>query len=49
MICIIILLVYWFCPQYLRIAVFLVNLFVPDEIPMIDEIIMLLGLFSKKR
>lgn len=47
MICIITLLVYWFCPKYLKIIVCLANVFMPDEVPMIDEVLMILGLLSK--
>ena len=43
---IVVLIVYWFCPKYLQIIIMLANLFIPDSIPMIDEIIMVAGLLK---
>ena len=47
MICLIILGIYFFAPEYLRVVLFLVNIFLPDEVPLIDELIMLAGLLKK--
>ncbi len=38
------LIVYLCCPQYLKLVLLLVNVFVPDAIPVVDELIMLAGL-----
>ena len=42
----ILLLVYWNCPKYLKAVAFVINLFVPDSIPYVDEIIMIAGLLA---
>ncbi len=42
----ILLLVYWNCPKYLKAVAFVINLFVPDPIPYVDEIIMIAGLLA---
>ena len=43
---IIVLIVYMSCPKECKVLIFIVNLFVPDPLPYIDEIIMGLGLFA---
>lgn len=45
----ILLLVYWNCPKYLKAVAFLINFFVPDPIPYIDEVIMVAGLLASDR
>lgn len=41
MIFFIILVAYFLCPKHLKAVVFLANLFIPDEMPLVDEAIML--------
>lgn len=36
--------VYWFCPKYVQLIMLAVNMFVPDAVPVIDELIMVAGL-----
>lgn len=45
----ILLLVYWCCPKYLKAAAFVVNFFVPDPVPYIDELVMVAGLLTSDR
>ena len=45
----ILLLVYWNCPKYLKVAAFVINFFVPDPIPYIDEVVMIAGLLASDR
>jgi hypothetical protein len=40
------LLVYWFCPKKVQLAILIINIFIPDRIPYIDEIIMVIGLLK---
>lgn len=42
----IILLVYFGSPKHVKFVIFLINLFIPDPIPYIDEVLMGLGLLS---
>lgn len=37
----------WFFPLWLEFTLFVVNLFVPDPLPYVDEIIMGIGLLKK--
>ena len=46
---VILLLVYWNCPKYLKATAFVINFFVPDPIPYIDEVIMVAGLLASDR
>ena len=32
--------VFWFLPKYLKLVIFIINIFVPDPIPYVDELIM---------
>ena len=41
---IVLMAVYWFCPKYVQAVVLLINLFVPDAIPVIDEAAMVAGM-----
>jgi len=41
---VIVLGVYFICPKYLKLVLLIVNLIAPDTIPVIDEIIMAVGL-----
>lgn len=43
----IILLVYLACPQYVKLVVFIINIFLPDPIPFVDEFLMLVGFFVR--
>ncbi|WP_367302831.1 DUF6116 family protein [Orenia metallireducens] len=43
----IILIVYYALPKYLQFVVFLVNLFLPDIIPFVDELLMGLALIPR--
>lgn len=45
---IIVFIIYFACPKAIRLAIFLINLFIPDPLPFIDEIIMFLGLFANR-
>lgn len=45
---IVVLLVYFICPKYLRLVIFIINLIVPDSIPAVDEVIMIAGLFTSE-
>ena len=40
----VVLVVYLCCPKYLKLVLLLVNMFVPDAVPVVDEIIMVAGL-----
>lgn len=42
----IVLLVYWFCPKYLQAVILIANIFLPDAVPVIDEVIMVAGLLK---
>ena len=42
----IVLLVYFLCPAYLKIVILVINMFMPDSIPYVDEVIMVAGLLS---
>lgn len=42
----IVLAVYFFCPTYLKFVLLLVNLYVPDAIPVVDEVLMTAGLIG---
>ena len=42
-----IIIVYAVCPVWLEVVLFLVNVFVPDVIPIADELVMLLITSSK--
>ena len=44
----ILLVIYWNCPQYLKAAAFVLNCFVGDPIPYVDEVVMVAGLFAKE-
>lgn len=41
---IVVLIAYFKFPKYLRLIIFIANLFVPESIPVIDELIMAVGL-----
>lgn len=41
---IVVLIAYFKFPKYLRLIIFVINLFVPESIPVIDELIMAVGL-----
>ncbi len=43
---IIVLIVYFLCPKYLKLLIFVANIFIPDSIPIIDEVIMAAGLIN---
>lgn len=45
----ILLLIYWNCPKYLKAAALVINFFVTDPIPYIDEFIMVAGLLASDR
>lgn len=36
--------VYMVCPKALKLAIFIANIFIPDPLPYLDEIIMAIGL-----
>lgn len=40
-----IFLVYIICPAYLKIVMCAINLFIPDPLPYVDEILMAAGFF----
>lgn len=42
----VVLLVYWVCPKRIQVVMLLINLFVPDAIPVVDELIMVAGLLK---
>lgn len=42
----IVLLVYFKCPKYLKAVIFVINFFMPDPLPMVDELVMVAGLLS---
>jgi hypothetical protein len=42
----IVLLVYFCCPQYMKLVILVANIFLPDAVPAIDEILMVVGLFA---
>lgn len=44
---IIIALIYCTLPWYVEVAIWLVNLFVPDTLPIIDELLMFVPIISK--
>lgn len=37
--------VYFICPKYMKLVMLLINVFLPDKIPVIDELLMIAGLF----
>lgn len=39
--------VYMFCPTFLQLVLIVINCFVPDAIPIIDEAIMVVGMVAK--
>lgn len=43
---VIILIVYLFCPRYLKLVFLVVNLFIPDPLPFLDEILIVAGLLK---
>lgn len=43
---VIILIVYLFCPKYLQLVMLVVNLFIPDPLPFLDEALMVAGLLK---
>ena len=45
---IIFLVVYWYCPKYLKVLLLLVNVAIPDAVPFVDELIMAVGLLKKE-
>ena len=45
----ILLLIYWNCPKYLKAAALVINFFVTDPIPYIDEFIMVARLLASDR
>lgn len=46
---IVLLIVYWCCPKYLKLVATLINFFMPDPIPYVDEIVMVAGLLASNR
>lgn len=38
------LIVYFVCPKYIQIIMLIANLFLPDAVPVLDELIMVAGL-----
>lgn len=38
------LIVYLICPKYLKLVLLLINMFIPDAVPVVDELIMVAGL-----
>lgn len=44
---IVLFLVYFKCPKYLQLVILVANFFIPDIIPYLDEVIMVLGLLSE--
>lgn len=42
-----VLLIYICCPLLAKLVILGLNFFIPDPLPAIDEIIMVIGLFSK--
>lgn len=45
----ILFLVYWNCPKYLKVAAMIINLFIPDPLPYVDEVVMVAGLLASER
>lgn len=43
---VIVLVVYWCCPKYFQIIMLIINLILPDQVPVIDEIVMVAGLLK---
>lgn len=43
---IILIVLYWKSPFLMKVAIFIVDLFIPDPILLADEVIMLLAIFS---
>ena len=43
---IVVLIVYFMCPKYLKLLIFAINLFVPDAVPVVDELVMIAGLIG---
>lgn len=41
----VILFVFFFFPRWLKIVISIINVFVPDPVPFVDEIIMILMIF----
>lgn len=44
----IVFIVYFCCPKFLKLIIFLVNIFLPDSIPLLDEVVMVLGLLKSE-
>lgn len=42
----VVLLVYFFCPKYIKVVMLIINLLVPDVVPVVDELLMVVGLFT---
>lgn len=42
---IVVLLVYMVCPKVVKLAVMVVNVFLPDPLPYVDEVLMVAGFF----
>lgn len=42
----VVLFIYWFCPKYIQAIMLIANIFLPDFVPVIDEIIMVAGLLK---
>ena len=42
----IIIIVYFCCPIYLKLVICAANIFLPDPIPCVDELLMICGLFA---
>lgn len=43
------LVAYFYFPRWLKIVTLVINLFIPDPLPFIDEIIMIIGLFVPQK
>ena len=44
---IIFLLIYVCCPWYIQFSLMILNIFIPDPIPLLDEVIMVVSTYSK--
>ena len=44
---IIFLLIYVCCPWYIQFLLMILNIFIPDPIPLLDEVIMVVSTYSK--
>ena len=42
---VVVLLVYMICPKYIKLVALAANCFLPDAVPIVDEAVMVLGLF----